>query len=388
MSSAVPAGNRASILSGLRVVDMSRLAPGPYCTMLLADLGAEVIAVGGGRAGEPTSSFSRGKQFIRLDLKAPGGQEALARLVETADVFVESFRPGVADRIGAGYERLSQRNPRLVYCSLTGYGQSGPLAQDAGHDLNYLALSGVLGAIGPATAPPSAPLNLLADFAGGSLLAAFGIVSALVERNRTNRGRYVDAAMIDGCLSLMTMHSSVWGTPVLPDRGRGLLGGGAPFYRCYVCADGRHVCVGALEPQFFAALWDTAIGGERPEQMDTTQWPAMEVKLAKAFLSRTRDEWTQIFKGTDACVDPVLSPEEAWTNEHIRHRHPAASMAVPPVVPRFGAEAAVPPASDTSDKTEQVLRSLGLSEDVIREAYPDSERNRVPPRTWPPKLKT
>src|SRR5690625_3514086 len=192
-------------LEGLRVIDMSRLAPGPYCTMLLADLGAEVIAIGGGRAGNPISTFSRGKKFIKLDLKAEKGKEALQRLCETADVFIEGFRPGVSARLGASYEELKKINPRLVYCSITGYGQEGELSQEAGHDIGYLSYTGVLGAVGPSEGPPSAPLNLVADFAGGSFNAVMGILSALYERSQTGLGRYIDAAMIDGCLSMMAM---------------------------------------------------------------------------------------------------------------------------------------------------------------------------------------
>jgi alpha-methylacyl-CoA racemase len=216
-------------LSGVRIIDMSRMAPGPYCTMLLADLGAEVIVVGGGRAGLPVSSFARGKDYITLDLKAQAGQLALAELARTADVFVESFRPGVADRLGAGYKRLSEINDKLIYCSLTGYGQEGPLAQEAGHDINYLALTGILGTIGPADREPTLPLNLIADFAGGSLFAAIGILSALYERKTSGKGQHIDAAMIDGCLSLMSMHYPVWNTQVMPSRVKGWLTGEAPY---------------------------------------------------------------------------------------------------------------------------------------------------------------
>ncbi len=266
-----PPTERRLPLTGVRVIDMSRNAPGPYCTMLLADLGAEVIVVGGGRAGPPVSSFARGKRFITLDLKAEEGRRALGRLVETADVFVESFRPGVAERLGAGYDALSASNPGLVYCSLTGYGQSGPLAQEAGHDLNYLALSGILGAIGPDDRPPTAPLNLMADFAGGSFVATIGILAALFERVSSGKGQHIDAAMIDGCMSLMTMHYAVWNSKAMPSRGRGLLAGSAPYYRCYRTSDGRYVSVGALEPQFFAALWADLGEGPAPDQMDMGQ---------------------------------------------------------------------------------------------------------------------
>lgn len=374
-------------LAGVRIVDMSRLAPGPYCTMLLADLGAEVISVGGGRAGNPVATFSRGKHFIKLDLKCEAGQAALRRLCENADVFVESFRPGVADRLGAGYEALSRLNPRLVYCSITGYGQEGPLAADAGHDISYLALTGVLGAIGPKDGPPSAPLNLLADFAAGSFVAAMGIVTALFDRSRTGKGSYVDAAMIDGCLSLMAMHWPVWNTPILPARGDGLLAGSAPYYRCYPCADGRHISLGALEPQFFRALWTQLMGTEMPDHMDMAQWPYIQSCFERKFLEKSRDEWASHFEGTDACVMPVLSPEEVWAHPHIAQRHAKGAPGNVPVIPRFGRESFEAPAVDTTDRSDEVLTAAGLTSEQIALASPASERERVPSRTWPPKFK-
>lgn len=200
-------------LAGIRVIDLSRLAPGPYGSMLLADLGAEVIAVTGGRAGQVPADFARGKRFVHLNLKHPASRQALHRLVATADVLIEGFRPGVADRLGAGYAELSQVNPRLVYCSVTGYDPAGPAAQAAGHDINYLAVTGLLGAMGPADGPPVPPLNVVADLAGGGLLAAFGICAALVERDRSGRGQQITAAMTDGVLSMMEMWLNAWRTP-------------------------------------------------------------------------------------------------------------------------------------------------------------------------------
>ena len=382
------AEQRPGPLTGVRVLDLSRLAPGPYCTMLLADMGAEVIAVGGGRAGLPVGSFARGKRFIALDLKAAAGRDALQRLADTSDVLVESFRPGVAARLGAGYDELAARNPRLVYCSLTGYGQQGPLAQAAGHDLNYLALTGVLGSMGPVGQPPTVPLNLIADFAGGSLFATLGILAALYERQRDGRGRCIDAAMIDGCLSLMAMHSPVWGSAAMPAAGAGWLSGAAPYYRCYACADGRHVSVGALEPQFFAALWAEFDDGAPPDQLDCAQWPLIEQTLARGFGSQPRDAWVARFAGRDACVLPVLTPQEAWQHPHVAQRHPDASPAVPPTVPRFRDGALPVPPTDTADHTEAVLSALGLSAQAIAAASPLHERQRRddPRGTWPPPL--
>jgi alpha-methylacyl-CoA racemase len=387
-SSAPAAGKRsAKPLSGVRVVDMSRLAPGPYCTMLLADLGAEVIVVGGGRAGLPVSSFSRGKHFIALDLKSEDGKRALNRLVETADVFVESFRPGVATRLGAGYEALSEKNPGLVYCSLTGYGQDGPLAQEAGHDLNYLALTGVLGAIGPHDGPPTVPLNLLADFAAGSFVATIGILAALYERVSSGKGQHIDAAMIDGCMSLMAMHYPVWDTNVMPARGRGWLAGSAPYYRCYKCKDGKYISVGALEPQFFAALWTDIGSGPLPDQSDVQQWPAIEQTFATAFASKPRDEWGQRYQGKDVCVFPVLDPSEVWQHEHIRARFPGASADAVPSIPRFARTPISTSETDTSDKTLEILAAAGLSAEEIERASPAEERARMHGSGWPPFLK-
>lgn len=375
-------------LSGVRIIDMSRLAPGPYCTMLLADLGAEVIVVGGGRAGLPVSSFSRGKHFIALDLKAEEGRQALQRLADTADVFVESFRPGVAERLGAGYQALSERNPKLIYCSLTGYGQTGPLAQEAGHDINYLALTGILGAIGPEDGMPTAPLNLMADFAAGSFLATIGILAALHERTVSGKGQHIDAAMVDGCLSLMAMHAPVWGSDVMPARGRGWLAGSAPYYRCYRCLDGKYVSVGALEPQFFAALWQDLGAGAVPDQMDMRLWPAIEETFSQAFAARPRDEWARRYQGKDVCVFPVLTPAETWQHEHVRTRFPDARADSVPPIPGFSRTPLATPAIDTSDKSFDILTAAGLSAEQIERASPAEERARQLGSGWPPELTT
>lgn len=379
------ASTRRGPLAGIRIIDLSRLAPGPYCTMLLADLGAEVIVVGGGRAGDAIPEFSRGKTHMALNLKSPDGRAALRKLVETADVLVEGFRPGVAERIGAGYADLAALNPRLVYCALTGFGQDGPRAQEAGHDITYLALSGVLGGLGPAGAPPQAPLNLVADFAGGSLMAAFGILAAVIEAQRTGQGRFIDAAMMDGSLSLMAMHLPLWRTPVWPERGEGLLGGGAPFYRTYACSDGGYVAVGALEAAFFATLWQMLDLGEVPDHMNRALWPDMERTLAARFASQPRTYWERLFADSDACVAPVLMPDEIWADPHVRARHPEAGPHQPPVVPRLSGMLADMPALDLTDRTPEILASLGLSEEEAARASADPV-----PRTglsWPPVLR-
>jgi alpha-methylacyl-CoA racemase len=372
-------------LAGLRVVDMSRLAPGPYCTMLLADLGADVITVGGGRAAMPVRELSRGKRRITLNLKSPAGKAALHALVKKADVFVEGFRPGVAARLGADYEELSALNPGLVYCALTGYGQDGPRAKEAGHDIDYLALTGVLGAIGPGDRRPYPPLNLLADFAGGGLIATVGILAALLEAHSSGKGQYIDAAMIDGALSLMAMHFPTWDTPVLPGRGSGLLAGDKPFYRTYACSDGKFVSVGALEPAFFQALWRKLGLGEVPDHMRVSNWPGIESKLAAAFSTRTRDAWAAEFAGTDACVAPVLDPDEVWSEPHIAARHHGARPSNVPAVPRFGRTPAEARPLDLCDRTAEVLHEIGLSEAEVEAATAD-EAGAGPGAAWPPVL--
>jgi alpha-methylacyl-CoA racemase len=372
-------------LAGIRVIDLTRLAPGPYGTMLLSDLGAEVIVVGGGRAGPPVSTFARGKTFITLDLKSAEGQTALQRLADTADVLIEGFRPGVADRLGAGYAALSASNPRLIYCSLTGYGQDGPRAQEAGHDINYLAYTGVLGSIGPTDRPPALPLNAIADMAGGGMLAVIGILAALHERARTGLGQHIDAAMVDGCLSLIAMHFPVWRTDAMPGRGDGLIAGNAPFYRCYECADGRHVAVGSLEPQFFKALWTTLDLGALPDHMDRRTWPDIEKRLDAAFRSQPRDHWAAVFEGKQACVTPVLQPDEVWHDPQIRTRtERIGGQYTVPAIPRFSRTPIAPVANDTRDRSVEALTSIGLDEQQIAVASPAHERGQEIGLGWPP----
>jgi alpha-methylacyl-CoA racemase len=370
-------------LAGVRIIDMSRLAPGPYCTMLLADMGAEVIVVGGGRAGAPIPELSRGKTFVELNLKSPEGKAALYKLIETADVFVEGFRPGVADRIGAGYEDLAAKNPKLIYCSLTGYGQSGVRAQEAGHDINYISLTGVLNSCGRSTEAPMPPLNLVADFAGGSLVAALGILAALFECKTSGRGQYIDAAMIDGSLSLMAMHFPLWQTQWWQGRGDGLLAGDKPFYRTYACADDKYVAVGALERGFFVALWTLLELGEPPDHMARSNWPQIEETLSRTFKKRTRDQWREVFDGTDACVTPVLEPHEVWNEPHIADRHPGGGARKVPAVPVFSRTPARMGVLDLSDQSAAVLRELGCSEKDIRAATEKTERTGL---SWPPDI--
>jgi len=380
-----PAG-RNGPLAGVRVLDLTRLAPGPYCTMLLADMGADVIVVGGGRAGLPVPELCRGKRFMSLDLKSEAGQRAFLRLAASADVLLEGFRPGVMGRMGADDATLRRANPRLIYCALTGYGQAGPRAQEAGHDINYLAVSGVLGAVGPADRPPYPPLNLLADFGGGGLLAAFGIVSALFERARSGLGQFVDAAMIDGCLSMMAMHFPLWRTPLMEGRGHGIVTGDAPFYRCYPCSDGRHVSVGALERGFFEALWTGLELGEVPDHMHKANWPMIEQRLGAAFRTRSRDEWSQRFRGSNACVAPVLEPHEVWEEEQIKTRLEPGGRQQVPAIPKFLRTPASAAPTNTRDQTREILAEAGFSPGEISAIGGTHQPRGVKGLVWPPAL--
>jgi alpha-methylacyl-CoA racemase len=356
--------------------------------MLLADLGAEVIVVGGGRAGVAIPEFVRGKRLISLDLKSPAGRAALHALVKTADVFVEGFRPGVADRIGAGYETLAAINPRLVYCSVTGYGQTGVRSQDAGHDINYLALTGAMGGMGPGGERPYPPLNLLADFAGGSMVAAMGILAALLEARSSGVGQYIDAAMIDGGLSLMAMHLPLWRTDIWPRRGEGLLVGDKPFYRTYACKDAGYVAVGALERGFFVALWTKLGLGEPPDHMSVSKWPGIEAKLSAAFLTRSRDDWSNFFLGTDCCVTPVLDPDEIWDEPHNRERHPVSNAHRVPAVPRLSRTPAEAGPTDLSDQTRAVLAEVELDAATRDAAVRAPSNVALSGLDWPPQLRS
>jgi len=358
-------------LEGVRVIDLSRLAPGPYCSMLLGDLGADVIRVDKpGDDPRVLDMLNRNKRSLVLDLKRAEAQQVLHRLCEGADVFLEGFRPGVTARLGADYETISRIEPRIVYCSVTGYGQSGPLAQEAGHDIDYIALAGVLSQLQPGEGPPLPPLNLVADFAGGGLMAAFGIVSALYERERSGKGQYVDAAMIDGSASLMAMHFVTRG--LLSDPQRGVMHGNAPYYRCYRCADGEYVAVGAVEVQFFHALWQGLDLGPPPGQMDRASWPEQRRRISERFATRTRDEWVAHFHGKDACVAPVLALDEVPSQPHHVERKsfvegPGGTPQVAPA-PRLSRTpgSVRRPGAASGAETDAILAEVGCSADEIR----------------------
>lgn len=370
----------AGPLDGLKVIEMVGLGPAPFCAMLMADLGAQVTRVdrpgGAGALGLETrfDVAARGRRSLAIDLRRAGAAEVVLRGIEQADVLLEGYRPGVMERLGLGPDVCLQRRPSLVYGRMTGWGQHGPLAATAGHDIDYIALTGALHAIGSAGGPPLPPLNYVGDYGGGAMMLAFGVMCALHEAQRSGRGQVVDAAMTDGAALLSAMFhglkaAGAWAGP----RGGNLLDGGAHFYRTYECADGRFVAVGALEPAFHAELL-RRLGVDDPEiidhQLDATRWPNFAQRLAVIFRTRTRDEWCTVFDGSDACVAPVLDFDEAPRHPH--HRAREAYVVVDGVVqpapaPRFSrTPAGVPrgPAASGADSSD-VLRSWGWDDDSI-----------------------
>jgi alpha-methylacyl-CoA racemase len=355
-------------LTGLRVVELAGIGPAPFCAMLLADLGADVVRVdrpgpGGGVGGDPKDDLlNRGKRSIAVDLKHESGPEVVLRLAAKADVLLEGFRPGVAERLGIGPDACLARNPRLVYGRMTGWGQEGPRAPTAGHDIAYIALTGTLHAIGRAGGPPQVPLNLLGDFAGGSLYLAVGVLAALREADRTGAGQVVDAAIVDGAAHLATMAFSALAAGSWRDeRGVNLLDTGAPFYDVYETSDGGHVAIGPLERRFYAELIRLLeLEGTAPGQFDVARWPELRRVLAERFATRTRDEWAAVFAGSDACVAPVLSLREAPSDPHLAARGTFVEhhgVVQPAPAPRFSASPAhltTPPALP-GEHTKDVL---------------------------------
>ncbi|MEM9608052.1 MAG: CaiB/BaiF CoA-transferase family protein [Actinomycetota bacterium] len=376
----------AGPLSGVKVIEIQGIGPGPFCGMMLSDMGADVIRIdraasvrGGDPATPPVDVLARGRRSLAVDLKQPEGVDLVLQLVEEADVLIEGFRPGVAERLGIGPDECLERNAQLVYGRMTGWGQEGPIAHAAGHDINYIALAGALHAIGRNGERPVPPLNLVGDFGGGGMLLAFGVAAALVEAGRTGRGQVVDAAMVDGTASLMAMFYSMTSMGVWQDdRGVNLLDGGAHFYDTYECRDGRYVAIGSIEPQFYAELLDkTGLADEDlPPQMDRSQWPTLTARLTEVFLSKNRDEWVDIMEGSDVCFAPVLTLAEAPEHPHNKARGAfvdVAGVLQPAPSPRFSvteAEIQGPPAH-AGQHTDEVLGELGLSDaDVtkLREA--------------------
>ncbi|MFB7091060.1 CaiB/BaiF CoA transferase family protein, partial [Streptomyces sp. NPDC056296] len=331
-------------LTGVRVVELGGIGPGPHAAMILADLGADVVRVlrpAASNGGLDMAWEPRGCRKTELDLKLADDRRQLLDLVAVADVLVEGFRPGVAERLGVGPDTCLALNPGLAYGRITGWGQDGPWARAVGHDINYLSVSGILHAIGPADERPVPPLSLVGDFGGGSMLLVVGILAALMERNRSGRGQVVDAAMLDGAMLLGDLFLAQRSAGLWTDRrGDNVMDGGAPFYRTYTCADGRFVAVGAIEPQFFAELV-TVLGLELPDgfdHLDRANWPTLADRLAAAFRAQDRDHWEKAFAGRDACVTPVLSFDEMPAHPHIEARrlveeHDGTLHAAP--APRF-----------------------------------------------------
>ena len=368
-------------LSGIRILEFAGIGPGPFCAMLLADMGAEVVRIdraqnarGGDPALPPSDPLLRGRRNIAFDLKQPQAIEAVLRLVANADALLEGFRPGVMERLGLGPDVCLARNPRLVYGRMTGWGQDGPLAQAAGHDINYIALAGALEPIGRRGQPPLPPLNLVGDFGGGGMLLAFGVLAGLLEAKRSGQGQVVDAAMVDGAALLMSMfwgmrHSGFWSE----ERGTNLLDTGAHFYEVYECADGKYISLGSIEPQFYAELLKlSGLDVEKlPAQMDRSQWPAMKQRIGALVKARSRDEWCRIMEGSDVCFAPVLAMSEAPAHPHNASRKTfieIAGMTQPAPAPRFSRtppEVVRPPAHAGQHSVE-VLAGWGFSDAEIR----------------------
>ena len=363
-----------SALQGVRVVEMAGLAPAPFCGMILADFGADVVRVDRVGAGS-MDQLARGKRSVAVNLKSGDGVETVLRLIEKADVLLEPYRPGVMERLGLGPKVAAARNPRLVYARLTGFGQDGPYASMAGHDINYIAISGALSLLGRKGEKPLPPVNLLGDFAGGGMLCALGICLALLERGHSGRGQVVDAAMVDGAAYISSFvykfrNSGMW----RDERGTNMLDTGAPFYDTYRTKDGQFMSVGAIEPQFYAALLQ-GLGldaAAMPQQMDQSQWAATAARFTEVFGAKTRAEWCAIFDGTDACVAPILNLDEAGDHPHNRARgllipDAAKGKLEPAPAPRLSRSPGdgSRPLPEVGAHTRAVLGEYGFSESEV-----------------------
>jgi len=378
-------------LEGVRIVELAGIGPAPFCAMLLSDMGAEVIRLDraanvghddsrvGGPPGEEYrfNLLARGRRNIAIDLKRKAGAEAALRLIDKADALIEGFRPGVMERLGLGPDICLARNKKLVYGRMTGWGQDGPIAHTAGHDINYISLSGVLYSIGEAGGPPVPPLNLVGDFGGGALYLAMGVLAGIISARATGQGQVIDCSMVEGSASLMTMMyaalaSGAWNE----ERGANRTDGGAHYYRVYETQDGEHVSVGSIEPQFYTLLLQhTGLEGEPlPEQTDRLHWPEMQQRLQRIFKQKTRAEWTEIMEQTDICFAPVLRMSEALKHPHNRHRQSFVEIdgiPQPAPAPRFlGTPTRVqhPPAR-IGQHTDAVLKDWGFSAAEIAELH-------------------
>ncbi|WP_041950434.1 CaiB/BaiF CoA transferase family protein [Verminephrobacter eiseniae] len=358
----------AGPLTGLRMVEMAGLGPGPFCAMLFADLGADVIAIDRpGVEGDHSGVTGRGKRRLSLDLRQSGPRAAALALIAQADWLVEGFRPGVMERLGLGPAECQALNPRLVYGRITGWGQSGPLSSAAGHDINYIALSGALHAIGRPGAAPPPPLNYIGDYGGGAMLLAVGLLAALHEARQSGQGQVIDAAMTDGAALLSSLFYGLHAADSWSGgRGGNLLDGGAHFYDSYICADGKFVAIGAIEPKFFRRLCALCGLDESfaAQQMERAQWPSMKLRLADVFRTRTRDEWCALLEGSDACFAPVLDWDEAPAHPHNRARGSFVTLGAvvqPAPAPRFSRTPAAQPRAGSSIDLAAALDGWGAT---------------------------
>ena len=363
-------------LKGLKIIEMAGIGPGPFCGMVLADLGAKIIRVDRASAigtGSKQDAANRGKKSIAVDLKSEEGVEVVLKLVETADAIFEGFRPGVMERLGLGPDVCLERNERIVFGRMTGWGQEGPLANAAGHDINYISLTSALAAIGRPGSPPVPPLNLIGDFGGGGMLLALGLLAALLESKESKKGQVVDAAMTDGSALLMTMiysmySSGMWKTSM----GSNLLDGGSHFYDTYQCKDGKFISLGSIEPQFYALLCQIAELDESifGKQMSRDSWPEQKEAIKKIILDKTRDEWCKLMEGTDVCFAPVLDMSEAPKHPHNVERKTFIDLegvTQPAPAPRFSRTEpeVVSSPSIVGEHTDEVLTSIGFSDEDI-----------------------
>jgi alpha-methylacyl-CoA racemase len=367
-------------LEGVKILEIAGIGPGPFAGMMLSDMGAEVVRIdradrvrGGDPENPPKDILARGRRSVAVDLKNPQGVEVVLAMVEKADVLIEGFRPGVMERLGLGPEICLARNPGIVFGRMTGWGQEGPLAHAAGHDINYIALTGALHAIGRRDQAPVPPLNLVGDFGGGGMLLAYGVVCALLEKARSGQGQVVDAAMVDGASALMGMIYAMKSMGVWRDeRGTNMLDTGSHFYDVYETRDAKYVSIGSIEPQFYALLLQQLglEGEELPPQMDREQWAALKVRVAEIFKTRTRDEWSAIMEGTDVCYAPVLDLDEAPEHTHLKQRKTfveAAGVIQPAPAPRFSRTAPelVRPPSFEGQHTDEVLADFGFDAERV-----------------------
>ena len=367
------------VLSGYKIIELSGIGPGPLCGMLFADLGAEVIRIDRKNTVMPNQQAKyditgRSKKSICLNLKDPNSKDILFKLIKNADALIEGFRPGVTEKLGIGPDDCLKYNEKLVYGRITGWGQSGPLAQAAGHDINYIALAGALYSIWGEN-KPSIPLNLIGDYGGGTMFLAFGVCAALLSANRTGKGQVVDAAMIDGVSTLTSIfhslsQSGIWN---VNNRGRNLFDGGAPFYQVYETKDGHHISIGSLEPQFYQLLIEKLdLGDEFKNQMQFDKWDMLKEKLITIFKKRTRNEWNEIFEGTDVCYAPVLSINEVMNHKHMQERNSFLKIndvTQPAPAPRFSVTPSSSPsaAPDIGQDNESIMLDIGYSKEQIKE---------------------